>query len=130
MKIQKTKNEVILNLLERKDLIIDDKIDFMREYQEWVMGAPYKIITLIVVHRIFKEGIKTFCYTINNKWWADLIYKVLLFLFFCITLFFLASMLGSFSRSRIKLPHLDNQLYRTDLKIKEILAKLEEKKEE
>lgn len=34
MKIQKTKNEVILNLLERKDLIIDDKIDFMREYQE------------------------------------------------------------------------------------------------
>lgn len=34
MKIQKTKNEVILDLLERKDLIIDDKIDFMREYQE------------------------------------------------------------------------------------------------
>ena len=38
-------------------------------------------------------------------------------------------MFGSFLDKRL-ITHLTNQIYRTDLKIKEILTKLEEKKEE
>jgi hypothetical protein len=36
-------------------------------------------------------------------------------------------MLGTLSYNRSKIPHLNNQIYRTNLKIKEILADLEEK---
>jgi hypothetical protein len=59
MKIQKTKNEILLDLLERKDWIIEDKIDCLREYQEWVMNAPYKIMTLVTISMILEKVISS-----------------------------------------------------------------------
>jgi hypothetical protein len=127
MKTQKTKNEIVLDLLERKDWIVNEKMDCLREYQEWVINGPYKGTSVVAAYRILEKITDTF--SLRKKWWGKLIYITLSIFFVYIILFLLYKMLMSFHNPS-KIPHFNNQIYRTDLKIKEILAKLEEKKEE